>query len=193
MEELTFGQAALDLDEAEGLIPDASTRSELDEYEFANIQEAIRWVYRQRWTSTEILNVSRLVAIHKRMFGRVWRWAGQFRRTEKNIGIPPELISMRLRQHLDDVDSWISNGTYELPEILGRFHHGLVLIHPFPNGNGRHARLVTEAVCRAVGHRLPRWTDQNLVNEGEFRDAYISALQEADRGEFAGLVGFMFG
>lgn len=188
MEGVTPGQTELDWDEVDGLIPNLDTRQELDEFELENIREAEEWVLRQKWTVERLLNISSLTALHKRMFGMVWTWAGQFRRTEKNIGVSPAMIAIQLRQLVDDVEYWIEYQTYPWAEILARFHHGLVYVHPFPNGNGRHARLATEALCYALDVSLPSWTDNRLVA----RDRYISALQAADRGDFGGLIEFMY-
>ena len=192
MEGVTPGQTELDWDEIDGLIPDLDTRQELDEFELENIGEAERWVYSQNWTTERLLTISALTRLHKRMFGRVWAWAGHFRRTEKNIGVPPSRIAIQLRQVVDDVFYWVEHQTYSWAEILARFHHGLVFVHPFPNGNGRHARLATEALCLALDVSLPAWTDVSLTIDGAGGDRYISALQNADNGDFAPLLEYMY-
>lgn len=189
---MTAGQTDLDPDEADGLIPEITTRSELNDFEYEAIETARRWLYRRRWTISNLLCISAMVEIHKRMFREVWRWAGEFRRTEKNIGVAPFQVSTKLRQLLDDTQYWIEHNTYDLPELLARFHHGLVFIHPFPNGNGRFGRLATEALCLIVGYQMPSWSLITTVADERYRERYLSALRTADRGEFEGLVEFMF-
>jgi len=126
-------------EEREGLIPSYITlRRELNEAEQANILEAEAWALARK---PDILDEKSLKTLHKRMFGRVWRWAGEFRRTERSIGVAPHHIGVDLRNVLADCRYWIEHGTYPPDEIAARFHHRLVQIHPFPNGNGRHARL----------------------------------------------------
>ena len=125
------------------------------------------------------------------MFSRVWKWAGTFRRSAKNIGVDAYKIPIDLRQLLDDCRYWIEHGTYEPDEIAARFHHRLVLIHPFPNGNGRHARTAADLLLVALGHPRFTWGRANLVNAGETRDAYIAALHGADDRDIAPLLAFV--
>lgn len=125
------------------------------------------------------------------MFGKVWRWAGTFRKSDKNIGGPWYQIGPRLHGLCEDTKLWIENRTMPPDEIAARFHHRLVQIHPFPNGNGRHARLLTELLLENVLGR-PRftWGGADLVNPGAARERYISALQAADNHDFQPLLVF---
>ena len=124
------------------------------------------------------------------MLGTVWNWAGKFRTTERSIGIAPHQIQIDLRQLLDDARYWIDNDTYEPDEIAVRFHHRLVWIHPFSNGNGRHARMAADLL--AVAHGRPRftWGRSSLVEASEAREGYITALRAADRHEIEPLLEF---
>ncbi len=134
--------------EREELIPSYITlRSELNEAEQANVLEAEEWAFARK---RDVLDKKFLKNLHKRMFGRVWRWAGKFRHSAKNIGVDAYRIPNDLRHLLDDCHYWIENGTYDPDEIATRFHHRLVLIHPFPNGNGRHARLAADLMLTAL-------------------------------------------
>src|ERR1039458_10357601 len=56
------------------------------------------------------------------MLGDVWRWAGRFRTSERNIGIDYWQIPIALRQLLDDTKAWIEYHTYPPDEIALRFH-----------------------------------------------------------------------
>ena len=165
-------------EEQEGLIPSYITmRHELNEAEQANILEAEDWAFSRK---RDVLGENVLKTLHKRMFGRVWRWAGEFRLTERNIGVPPHRIGVDLRNLLDDCRYWIDHATHSPDEIAARFHHRLVLIHPFPNGNGRHARMATDLLLIALGQPRFSWGRVNLVDAGKTRQAYVSALRAAD-------------
>ncbi|MCG8046018.1 MAG: mobile mystery protein B [Candidatus Thiodiazotropha endolucinida] len=147
-------------EEKEGLIPSYITlRGELNEAEQANILEAEEWAFKRK---RDVLDERFLNDLHKRMYGRVWRWAGQYRRTGKNIGVDAYRISMELRQLIEDCRFWIENETYPPDEIAARFHHKLVWIHAYPNGNGRHARLATDLLLTALGRERFTWGRVNL-------------------------------
>ena len=168
----------LDPDEREGLILTYIVlRRELNEAEELNIGEATRWAYKRK---PDILSEEALRALHKRMFGKVWRWAGEFRRTDRNIGVDPRMIGVELRQLLDDVRYWIAHETYPPDEIAVRFHHRLVFIHPFPNGNGRHSRLAADLLAMRLGRPPFSWGRVNMIEPGATRTAYVAALREAD-------------
>lgn len=179
----------LTVEEREGLIPSYVTlRRELNEAEQANILEAEQWAFSR---TRNVLDERFLTALHKRMFGRVWRWAGKFRRTERNVGVDPFRIAIDLRQLLDDSRYWIEHSTYQPDEICARFHHRLVAIHPFPNGNGRHARLSTDLLLVELGQPRFSWGRTNLVNPGETRQAYVAALRAADGRNIQPLLAFV--
>ncbi len=179
----------LNPEEREGLIPSYITlHRELNEAEQANILEAEGWAFARK---RDMLDERYLKALHKRMFGRVWRWAGQFRRTERNIGVATYRIGVDLENLLNDCRYWIDHDTYSLDEIAARFHHRLVLIHPFPNGNGRHARMATDLLLVAQGQPRFSWGRLNLVNAGATRRAYVLALRAADGHDIRPLLDFV--
>ncbi|KRT56578.1 mobile mystery protein B [endosymbiont of Ridgeia piscesae] len=176
-------------EEREGLIPSYITlRGELNEAEQANILEAEEWASKRK---RDVLDERFLNGLHKHMYGRVWRWAGQYRRTGKNIGVDAYRIPMELRQLLDDCRFWIENGSYEPDEIATRFHHKLVWIHAYPNGNGRHARLATDLLLAALGRPRFTWGRVNLVDASETRKAYVTALRAADNHDIGPLLEFV--
>ncbi len=176
-------------EEWEDLIPSYITvRSELNEAEQANILEAEEWAFARK---RDVLDERFLTNLHKRMFGRVWRWAGKFRQSERNIGVDAYRIPTDLRQLLDDCRYWVENGTYEPDEIATRFHHRLVLIHPFTNGNGRHARLATDLLLTTLGQSRFTWGRVNLVDASETRKAYVAALRAADNHDIGPLLEFV--
>jgi Fic-DOC domain mobile mystery protein B len=181
------GTTPLDPDEADGLIPDLLTRGELNAWEQANILKAEAWVFRRR---RNVLTVQFAMELHQRMFDETWTWAGKFRRSDKNIGVPWPTIPAALRDLLDDTQYWIDNITYALDESAARFHHRLVSIHPFPNGNGRHGRLMTDVLARSHGAQLFTWGRGHLA-VGQARIAYLAALRQADKGSLDPLVEFM--
>ncbi len=124
------------------------------------------------------------------MFDQTWRWAGVYRTTEKKIGVPHHEIRERLAALLGDARYWVEHGTYPPDELAVRFHHRLVLIHPFANGNGRHARLIADVLAQREGGSVFTWGGANLVRGGDFRRRYIDALQAADAGDIGPLLAF---
>lgn len=166
-------------EEREGLIPTyITTRAELNEAEQINIDDGVGWALaRER----DVLDEALLKQLHKRMYGQVWRWAGEYRKTEKNIGIDWWRIEPDLKALLDDTCYWVGNKTYPPDELAVRFHHRLVFIHPFPNGNGRHSRLAADMLVMKLGKPRFTWGGGSLVTVSELRNRYVAALQEADR------------
>lgn len=176
-------------EELEGLIPSYITlRHELNEAEQANILEAEEWAFNRK---RDVLSEIFFKALHKRMFGHVWKWAGQHRKTGKNIGVDAYRIPMELRMLLDDARYWIAHETYQPDEIAARFHHKLVLIHLFPNGNGRHARTATDLLLVALGQPRFTWGRDNLVDANQTRLAYVDALRAADQHDYGPLLAFV--
>lgn len=178
----------LTAEEREALIPTYVTlRRELNEVEQIGIADADRWAFAR---TRNVLDEPFLKNLHKRMFGRVWRWAGAYRTTPRNIGIDAYRIMPELHQLLDDVRYWIDHATYPPDEIAVRFHHRLVFIHPFPNGNGRHARLAADLLALQLA--LPRftWGSANLVEPQATRAAYVGALRAADGHDIEPLLTF---
>lgn len=176
-------------EEREGLIPSYITlRSELNESEQANILEAGEWAFARK---RDLLEEKFLNNLHKRMYGNVWRWAGRYRTSGKNIGIDAYRIPTELRQLLDDCRYWIENGTYEPDENAVRFHHRMVSIHCYPNGNGRHARLAADLLLKSMGQERFSWGGKKLVDVGETRERYIAALQAADEHNIGPLLEFV--
>jgi Fic-DOC domain mobile mystery protein B len=185
------GATELEAEEREGLkFRHVTTRGQLDHLEQANIQDGLKWLSKRR--SGEILDERFVRELHKRMFGQVWTWAGSFRSTEKNIGIDPRQISVQLRMLLDDVKYWVEHETYPPLEACLRFHHRLVYIHLFANGNGRHARIMTDALMAKVFKGKPiDWAGgYDLQSMNERRAEYIQVLRQADRGDYSALLRF---
>jgi Fic-DOC domain mobile mystery protein B len=185
----TDGGTPLGDEEREGLIPSYITlRNELNAAEQANILEAEIWAFARR---RNVLDERFLGRLHARMFGRVWRWAGAHRQINKNIGVDAYRIPLELRQLLDDCRYWNEHGTYGMDEIAARFHHRLVFIHPYPNGNGRHARLAADLYLVANGQERFSWGRDSLVDAGETRNNYLNALHAADGHDYGPLLAFV--
>jgi Fic-DOC domain mobile mystery protein B len=164
-----------------------TTRAQLNEAEQINITEADLWAFNRK---RDVLSEEFLRNLHKRMFRKVWKWAGTFRTSERNIGIDAYRIGVELRTLLEDVAYWVANNTFAPDEIAVRFHHRLVLIHPFPNGNGRHARLAADLLAVKLGQRRFTWGSANLFQPAATRSAYVAALKAADNHDIAPLVAF---
>lgn len=188
------GATPIDLDEIKDLIPDyISTMGELNQVEQSNIADAFVWVDRQ--ALDELLTGTFVFKLHERMFNQVWRWAGQTRRSNKNIGVMKEHIMNDLAQLLGDAKYWVDHGVFSKDEAAARFHHRLVQIHIFPNGNGRHARLMTDLFLKKYGEPSFSWgtntTRAPIEVEGKTRAEYITALKSADSGDFGLLMKFV--
>ena len=186
------GQTPLDEEEKEGLkIKSITTQGELDEFEQLNIEKAVEWTIHAKLKPEKILTEKFVKNLHKRMYGDVWKWAGEFRKTEKNIGIPWTQIGIELKNLLDDTKYWIENKTFSPEEIAIRIKHRIVSIHCFPNGNGRHSRMMADIIMESIfGNKIFSWHQSNMVKANETRNQYIKALREADNGNFKQLIEF---
>ena len=185
------GETPLDPDEMEGLkIGHVSTREELNRFEQDNINEALQWVEKRHKNS--VLTEKFIKALHKKMFGNVWLWAGSFRRSGKNIGVDWTQFTFYLHTLLQDVRYWIDHKIYMPDEIAVRFHHKLVWIHLFANGNGRHARLMTDVLLKNILKQEPfTWNVKSMGSEDQVRSFYIDALRKADNNDYLMLLKFV--
>ena len=184
------GATPLDQDAIAGLIPDLQTQGELNAWEAANIAQALLSWKRSRGPHREILNVTALRKLHEFMFADTWKWAGKFRHTDTNIGLPWQQVTEATGNLCENVRYQIERTVYPWDELATRFHHQLVLIHPFPNGNGRHSRLATDFLLQRH-EKLPfTWGSTSLARDGTARKEYLAALREADEGEIERLLRF---
>lgn len=186
------GQTPLDEAEMEGLlIKSITTREELDEFEQQNIEKAIQWTFNKKLKREQLLSEAFIKNLHKRMYGDVWKWAGKFRNTEKNIGVKSYKISSALKQLFDDCLYWMNHNTYSDEEIAIRFKHRLVSIHCFSNGNGRHSRLMADLIIEKLFSKpFFTWGGNNLVKKNSNRDKYILAVKKGDANEIHPLLDF---
>jgi Fic-DOC domain mobile mystery protein B len=178
----------LTVEEREELIPSyIALRHELNEAEQTNIGEAQRWAESRK---RDVLDRTFLNELHRRMFGAVWRWAGQYRKTARNIGVEAYRISTDVQQAIDDARYWVEHATYPPDEIAVRFSHRLVEIHPFPNGNGRFSRLVGDLLAGQLDKPPFTWGQASIVDVRETRARYVEALQAADKHDIGPLLVF---
>lgn len=186
------GQTPLSEDEQKGLkISSITTREELDEFEQLNIEKAIQWTFGKKLKAEQLFSEKFIKDLHKRMYGDVWKWAGTFRTSEKNIGIKSYLIGVELKQLLDDAIYWTQNKTYNSQEIAIRFKHRLVSIHCFANGNGRHSRLMADLIMEKLyNEKFFSWGSTNLVKATDVRAEYIKAVKKADQQDLLPLIAF---
>ncbi|WP_372769945.1 mobile mystery protein B [Lutibacter sp.] len=186
------GQTPLDDDEKKGLkINSITTQKELDEFEQLNIEKTVEWTIHSNLKPEKILTEKFIKDLHKKMYGGVWKWAGEFRKSEKNIGIKWTQIGVELKNLIDDTKYWIENKTYSPEEIAIRFKHRIVAIHCFPNGNGRHSRMMADIIMESIfGKEIFTWHESNMVKADETRKNYIKALREADNGNINPLIEF---
>jgi len=185
------GNTPLSPEEQDALIPNLATKEELNEWERQNILEAYTWALNPKSIRRrDHLTEAYVRALHLRMFDQTWKWAGTYRTTEKNIGIPHYQIRDSLAALLEDVRYWLDRQTFEPDEISIRFHHRLVSIHPFANGNGRHARLIADALIKKQGRPVFSWGSADIVRIGDLRRSYIDALRAADRNDIQPLLTF---
>lgn len=186
------GQTPLDEDEKEGLlIKSISTRGELDEFEQQNIEDAIQWSLTRKFKPEQILSESFIQDLHIKMYGKVWGWAGEYRKTNKNIGVDKLEIPTALRSLIDDAKYWHEQNVFEPDEFAIRFKHRLVSIHCFSNGNGRHSRMIADMIIEKIyQHPVFSWGGTNLSDEKDIRVQYLKAIRKADQGEFDSLLKF---
>ncbi|MBL7960557.1 mobile mystery protein B [bacterium] len=188
----TDGQTPLDEDEKEGLlVPTITTRGELDEFEQLGVEKAVEWTRKKKFGLDRILTEEFVRELHRKMFDEVWKWAGEFRSTNKNIGVDKELIRIELKNLLDDCCYWIDHKAFSKDEIAIRFSHRIVKIHPFVNGNGRHARLIADIlISHGFGQPYFTWGSVSLTAKGTARSAYLKALHDADENDYIALIEF---
>lgn len=186
------GQTPLDEEEKDGLlILTIATRGELDEFEQQNIEKTVQWILGRTFKPELFFTEDFVRMLHKRMYADVWAWAGEFRKTNKNIGVDKWKIPSDLKYLLDDAKYWHENNTYTQDEIAVRFKHRIVSIHCFPNGNGRHSRLMADIIIEKIyKQRVFSWGAANLSDEGDTRKSYLMAVKTADRGDYSLLLAF---
>jgi Fic-DOC domain mobile mystery protein B len=185
------GNTPISEDEIGALIPNLATRAELNEWERENIILAERWCFSPRVLKNfNPISETGLRQLHREMFGKTWKWAGTYRNTEKTIGVPVIQINNAIAAFLGDAGYWIKEKAFEPDELAVRFHHRLVHIHPFPNGNGRHSRLLADVLVVQLGRPRFPWGRANLQPGSPVRDRYISSVKQADGGDIKPLMEF---
>lgn len=184
------GATPLDPEEAEGLIPKhIVTQGQLNEWELHNILDGERWAFGR--AHRDLLSSEFVRRLHKRMFGETWRWAGTYRNTGKNIGVDSAQIAPMLNDLCADAVAQLAHHSYPLDELAARFHHRLVWIHPFPNGNGRFSRTMADLLLVANGATRFTWGAGDLISESETRQRYLDALRAADAKHYGPLFSFV--
>jgi Fic-DOC domain mobile mystery protein B len=187
------GNTPLTPDDLAGLKPSLATKNELDQFERQNIIEADRWAFSPRvLRRVDPFIEPYLRELHRRMFGETWTWAGRYRTTDKNLGVPFHQIMNEIAAALGNCHYWLEHQTFEFDEIAIRLHHRLVWIHPFPNGNGRHARLLADVIAVKNGRERFTWGSATLEATGSGRAEYIRCLQamDANNDDIEGLLRF---
>jgi Fic-DOC domain mobile mystery protein B len=185
------GATPLDPDEVAELVPThITTQGDLNAWEQINIASGERWAVRQK--RRDLLDEGFIRELHRRMFGNTWHWAGTFRKSDKNIGVDWRQVSVQVHQLLKNSKYQIDHNVYDADEMAVRFHHQLVWIHAFPNGNGRHARLMADVLAMRLGRPRLTWGggDATITTVGVLREQYLSALRSADRGQLHDLIAF---
>lgn len=185
------GATPLDPDEAAGLVPThITTQGDLNAWEQINIVQGDRWASRQK--KRDLLDEGFIRDLHRQMFDKTWQWAGTFRKTNKNIGVDSTQVAVKLRNLLDNTKYQIENHVFDADELAVRFHHQLVWIHAFPNGNGRHSRLMADLLAMRLGRPRLTWGggEKSITTVGELRAQYLAALRAADQGQFGDLIAF---
>ena len=181
------GAMPIDPDDAAGLLPrHITTQSDLNTWEEANILQGERWALRQK--KRDLLDEGFVRDLHRKMFDKTWRWAGTFRSSNKNIGVDWTQVAVRLRDLLDNTRYQIAHQSSDADELAVRLHLQLVWIHAFPNGNGRHARLMADVLVIRLGNPRFSWgSGLPLAAASDTRDRYLEALRWADQGRFTPL------
>ena len=186
------GQTLINEEEKDGLMHTMiSLQSELDELEQYNIQKALLWTLSLKVSKETLFSEDFIKRLHKKMFGEVWKWAGSFRKSDKNIGVNWHKIGIDLKTLLDDALFWVNNSSFAPEEIALRLKHRLVAIHCFPNGNGRHSRIMADLVIEKIYRKPPfPWYFSKNTDVKAIRKKYINALKSADKGDIKPLIEF---
>jgi Fic-DOC domain mobile mystery protein B len=189
--EYPVGATPLDPDDAAALVPShLTTREQLNDWEMLNVRKGEDWAFSKR--QENILSIVFMQTLHKRMFGDTWGWAGQIRTKETlPVGIAPDSIRVEMTKLCQDAEAQIKDGSWDIDEIAARFHHRLVFIHPFPNGNGRISRTMTDLLLVQNGKDRFSWGGEDINRNGEVRDRYMSALYAADAKDYMPLFKFV--
>jgi len=192
--DLPFGATELSPDDLEGLIPSyITTRNDLNEFEKTNITNAISWLRRKNLKYQFLLTMELFFELHSKMFDKTWTWAGTLRQNPVNIGNTPiDQIQIRVKNVLDNVRYWIEQKSFVVDEICIRFHHQIVWIHPFSNGNGRFSRIICDELRRSLGGESFTWGNSadNLISSSHGRTDYMAALRTADKKDYSRLIAF---
>lgn len=190
--EYIHGQTPLSEEEKDDLkIKTISIREELDEFEQLNIEKAIQWTFGKKIKANQLFSEKFIKDLHQKMYNDVWKWAGKFRNSEKNLGVKSYLIAIELKQLLDDALFWHEHNTFIPEEFAIRFKHRLVSIHCFPNGNGRHSRLMADLIMEKLFNlNFFSWGNSNLAKSNDLRKSYILAIKQADNNEYKSLIEF---
>ncbi|MGT2504774.1 mobile mystery protein B (plasmid) [Bradyrhizobium guangxiense] len=167
-----------------------TTRADLNEAEEENILDGADWARGRRGGAEALLTEDFSKSLHEQMFGDVWKWAGSYRQNELNIGIAPHLVPAEMPVMFDNARFWIENDTFPPDEIAVRLHHRLTQVHGFPNGNGRHARMMADLLIEKLGGKPFTWGSGSIHDTGTLRTTYINALKAADSHDFAPLLAF---
>lgn len=192
----TYAEGATPLDQntVNGLIPQLTTQDQLNEFEQLNIATAWEWAIKSRKLKKNLVSIEGIKLLHLKMFNLTWTWAGLFRNVDLNIGVAWPLVNEQVKKLCDDTNFWEENKIFPLHEIAVRFHHKLVLIHPFPNGNGRCSRLAADLFLIFRGEKPLSWgLSSNLVGASSDRLEYIESLRTADKGDYRQLLKFALG
>lgn len=181
-----LGQTPIDDDEKLALIPHIDTLEELNIWEHENIIEARKWAMSSRVLKiSDVFDLDFLVKLHKKMFNKTWKWAGNLRASNKNIGCDFYQIRTELKNLSDDIKFWLEKNTYNAKQLALIIHHRLVKIHLFPNGNGRHARLAADCILKKLDStKKIDWEGKNFRSSEELRKKYITALRSSDKGDY---------
>lgn len=177
------------LDDLSGLrIKSIRTTAELNAAEAENIRKAVmKYLATRPSKRAARFDLAWLRTLHEEMFGDVWAWAGEFRRHETNIGVPPREIEIGLHNLLEDLRAWEASGMPLLEQAV-RLHHVAVLVHPFPNGNGRWSRMLANIWLKVNGAEPVVWPEATIGTASEVRGEYLEAVRAADRGDYGRLV-----
>ena len=188
------GDTLLSPEELDMLIPKHVTiRAQLDEVEQANIEEGLVWLLSQRnITAEKLFSKEFQDKLHIKMLGQVWEWAGKTRTRETNIGVMPHQIEIERKKLNDDAVFWCEATVMTPKELAITFHHKLIQIHCYPNGNGRHGRIMADLIVEKL-YEMKRldWITEDMLHEGEARDIYIDAMKSADDNSYKLLFGLI--
>ncbi len=164
-----------------------TNKRELEEAENAAMATAFNELLRMCETPHQFTSAD-IRMIHKAWLGGIYEWAGEYRQVDVRKGdisfapakqIPPLMDALEkgsLQRHTPCNFRSANRVTKALAEV----HVELILVYPFPGGNGRVARILASLMASQAGLPILDFTD--II--GKKKCEYFSAIHRGLYGDY---------